>query len=36
VSFDPSVSPPDANYLLKLTDRPTYQQVVLLAFWKAS
>jgi len=36
VSFDPSVSPADANYLLKLTDRLTYQQVVLLAFWEAA
>ena len=32
-SFDPSVSPADASYLLKLADRLTYQQVVLLAFW---
>jgi hypothetical protein len=36
VSFDPSISPSDANYLLKLADRLTYQQVVLLAFWEAA
>jgi hypothetical protein len=36
LSFDPSVSPSDANYLLKLADRLTYQQVVLLAFWEAA
>ncbi len=36
VSFDPSISPPDASYLLKLAERLTYQQVVLLAFWEAA
>lgn len=36
LSFDPSVSPSDANYLLKLAERLTYQQVVLLAFWEAA
>lgn len=36
LSFDPSVSPSDATYLLKLADRLTYQQVVLLAFWEAA
>jgi hypothetical protein len=36
VSFDSSISPSDANYLLKLADRLTYQQVVLLAFWEAA
>jgi hypothetical protein len=36
VSFDPSISPSDANYLLKLTDRLTYQQLVLLSFWEAA
>ena len=34
VSFDSSVSPSQANYLLKLVDRLTYQQVVLLASGK--
>lgn len=36
LSFDPSVTPSDASYLLKLSDRLTYQQVVLLAFWEAA
>ena len=36
VSFDPSIRPADANYLLKLADRLTYQQVVLLAFWEVA
>ena len=35
-SFDPSVSPSDASYLLKLADRLTYQQVVLVGFWEAA
>lgn len=34
--FDSAVSPPDATYLVKLADRLTYQQVVLLAFWEAA
>jgi hypothetical protein len=36
VSFDSSVTPSDASYLLKLADRLTYQQIVLLAFWRAA
>ena len=36
VSFDPSISPAEANYLLKLADRLTYQQLALLAFWEAA
>lgn len=36
LSFDPSVSPSDASYLLKLADRLTYQQIVLVAFWEAA
>lgn len=30
------MSPSDASYLLKLADRLTYQQIVLLAFWQAA
>lgn len=36
LSFDPSVSPADGTYLIKLAERLTYQQVVLLAFWEAA
>jgi hypothetical protein len=36
LSFDASISAADASYLLKLAERLTYQQVVLLAFWKAA
>jgi hypothetical protein len=36
LGFDASVSPANAAYLLKLADRLTYQQVVLLAFWEAA
>jgi hypothetical protein len=36
LSFDSSVSPSDASYLLRLADRLTYQEVVLLAFWEAA
>ena len=36
LSFDSSVSPADASYLLKLADRLTYRQFALLAFWEAA
>lgn len=36
LGFDPSVSPSDAGYLLKLADRLTYQEVVLVGFWEAA
>ncbi len=36
LSFDESISPADASYQLKLADRLTYQQVVLVAFWEAA
>lgn len=32
-SFDPSVNIADANYLLRLANRLTYRQLLLLAFW---
>lgn len=35
LSFDASVSPSEASYLLKLADRLTYRQLVLLGFWEA-
>jgi hypothetical protein len=34
VSFDSSVAPAEASYLLRLADRLTYRQVELLAFWE--
>jgi len=33
ISFDSSVNLADANYLLRLADRLTYRQLLLLAFW---
>jgi hypothetical protein len=36
LSFDSSVSPAEAAFLLKLADRVTYEQLVLLAFWAAA
>jgi hypothetical protein len=34
--FDAAISPSEANYLLKLAGRLTYQQLLLLAFWEAA
>jgi hypothetical protein len=34
VSFDTTVSPAEASYLLRLANRLTYRQVALLAFWE--
>jgi hypothetical protein len=36
LSFDSSVSPAEAAFLLRLADRVTYEQLVLLAFWAAA
>lgn len=36
LSFDPTVSPAQGAYLIKLSERLTYRQVVLLAFWEAA
>lgn len=36
LSFDDSISPADASFLLRMADRLTYQQLVLLAFWQAA
>jgi hypothetical protein len=34
LSFDDSISPADASFLLRIADRLTYEQLVLLAFWQ--
>jgi hypothetical protein len=36
LAFDASISPAECAYLIKVAERLTYQQVVLLAFWEAA